>query len=699
MKVCRLASIFLLLAGLAMPLAAQEASDDSIEVPQYSSFKSFLGGKDAGKGDGGGSSGSGFFSGLFGSSKTYEKFKGKFIDTLKSLSVVAPAGMTPAQTGLLLARREAVGEHSVPVPLPSIKSFAEHILDRLLRGSGVTGVSPKVVIVADQQIHGDAFPDGTILLTLGAIRNMKTEDQLAALLAHELSHIILKHHDSDWFMGAQEQGLAAVQFALELRDKIEKARGKNKKDDEFENLKIRYIAKGVVFGSQLLIASPFTRVQEDEADLLGVDLLARANYSIDEMDRMMEALVSQEKQNLEDAKKRKSDQQESLNQLAAQRQKRGLFKALVAVFDKLFDKITGSILDELGAKHRAATERRNALEHYLDREYDDAKPVKAESKEWLKKKGTAAVEAVLDGYRHVYLARNAINGDDYPTAAEEIGMALRRLGPSHSPVLLTAGLIDARTGRIGQAERYFKKSIEAKEPSLSSYADYAELLRRANKPKESGLILQRAVKDLKDPPQLFPDQIALARVAHARQPNQAQAQVAAFIARCKLSPLKKLAKFCEDAEQGKYTRLPTLAVSGNVSIGKAGQFVEITGSSLRVRDGPDGTSKVLATVNKGTTLAVLGERNRWLQIRTQSGVVGWVAARYTRASTAMTATSPVEQTVIQKVPTTQLKSQPAGGETSNDFVARLKKLKRAHELGLVTDKEYDAKRKELLKSL
>jgi hypothetical protein len=44
-------------------------------------------------------------------------------------------------------------------------------------------------------------------------------------------------------------------------------------------------------------------------------------------------------------------------------------------------------------------------------------------------------------------------------------------------------------------------------------------------------------------------------------------------------------------------------------------------------------------------------------------------------------------------------SRQAGGSSGNDFVARLKKLKQAHEQGLVTDAEYDAKRKELLKSL
>ena len=281
------------LAGLTMPAAAQENSDNSVDVPQYDSFKSYWG-RDKGDNSDSGSSGPGLFGGLFGSSKTHEKFKGKFIATLDSRTVPPPENSTPEQTGLQLARRESLGEHAVPVPLPSIQAYAEAVLDRLLKGSNITGVTPKVVVTADQQIHGHAFPDGTIFLTLGAIRNLDTEDQLAALLAHEVSHIILKHHGSDWFMDGQERGLTALQFALEIREKIEKARGKKEGENTFEDLKMRYIAKSVVFGSQLLIASPFSRTQEDEADLLGTDLLANAGYSIDDMDLMMAKLVAQE---------------------------------------------------------------------------------------------------------------------------------------------------------------------------------------------------------------------------------------------------------------------------------------------------------------------------------------------------------------------------------------------------------------------
>jgi Zn-dependent protease with chaperone function len=697
-KFFRIASVCFLVSGFAQPLSAQDTEENKIEVPQFGSFKSFWNRNDGEKDDSssGSSSGSSIFGGLFGNGKTHEKFDGKYIATLNSLTVSAPVGITPDQTGLQLARREAIGEHGVPVPLPAIKFYAERVLDRLLRASGVTGVTPNVVIIAEQQIHGHAFPDGTIFLTLGAIRNLKTEDQLAALLSHELSHIVLKHHDSDWFMATQEQGLAALQFGLDLRQQIKKAQGKSADDNSLEDLKIRYLAKGVVFGSQLLIASPFSRAQEDEADLLGVDLLAKANYSINDMDRMMEKLVSQEKQNFEDAKKHKVDQKQAIKDLAAEGKSKGLFKSIVSALDGVFDKITESMTAEFGALHRAAVERRESLDEYLDREYGDAKPVKAEKEQWLAARGTPETKAVLEGYRHVYQARNAINGDDYKTAVAEIRSALRFLGRNHGPALLTAGLIDARAGRTRSAERYLRQSLAAEQPVLSAYAIYAELLRRSNRPKVSGLILSRAVKDLNDPPQLLPDQIEFARVAGPKQKQQTKVKIGALTTRCKLSPLKKLSELCDEAVAGKYTRLQALSRKPE----GGGQFVEITGSSLRVRNGPDGKAAILTSVRRGDQLSVLGGQDSWVQIMTENGTVGWVAKGYTRVVGSKIKMLPVKQT-IHKARPKNMRPKTFQTQTSagNDIIGRLKKLKKAHELGLVTDAEFNAKRKELLKLL
>ena len=58
-----------------------------------------------------------------------------------------------------------------------------------------------------------AFADGGIIVTFGFRRNFKNEDEVAALLAHELSHLLLNHHASDSFTESQEDLLRGLEAA------------------------------------------------------------------------------------------------------------------------------------------------------------------------------------------------------------------------------------------------------------------------------------------------------------------------------------------------------------------------------------------------------------------------------------------------------------------------------------------------------
>lgn len=710
MKCLPLAVALMLVVSLPQAMAQESEDAPAAGTPKYDSFDSFWNrndkNKDGAKENDSSDSGGGFFGNLF-SSKTHEKFEGQFVKTLKSLNVEQTGVVRPDQTGLQLARREALGPHKVPVPLPKIQSYAQRILDRLLQGSGVTGLETKVLIIADQQIHGEAFADGTIQLPLGAIRNLDTEDQMAALLAHELAHIILKHHDSDWFMDSQERGMAALEFVLETRERIEKARGKSGKENSLENLKMKYIGKGVVLASELLLNSPYTRVQEDEADLLGTDLLAAAGYSIDEMQELLSKLVTQEKQNLENARKRKEDQQQSLTTLAEQNKKQGFLETLQSAAESLFDTVTDKITEEVGAKHRAAEQRQEAIGEYIGREYSNAKSVVAEAEKWQAAKGTTNAKAAIEGYLQVYEARNAIDGDDYESAVQYIQAALKHLPPQHGQPLLVAGLISARAGLKDEAALFFNRSLSTANPVLIAYTGYAELLRTENRFPESAAILARGKKELIDAPQLLPAQIALLRSNTGQPPKQRNLEIEALLVQCKLSPIKKLSKTCEKARDGKYVVLPPLKIATKRSLGGSSKVVQVTIRKLNARQGPGTKFAVTGSFTKGSTLFVLEKQDSWIRVAANDGRSGWVAERFTQTRTASRTNK-----VIERSPRTMKTERPiapsgqppaakpstsAAGKT--DIATRLKKLKQLHDQGLITKQEFDAKRTEILESL
>jgi predicted Zn-dependent protease len=51
-------------------------------------------------------------------------------------------------------------------------------------------------VLASDEPNGVAGPGGFVLVTRGAVRACRTEDELAALLAHEIAHVSLKHGEA-----------------------------------------------------------------------------------------------------------------------------------------------------------------------------------------------------------------------------------------------------------------------------------------------------------------------------------------------------------------------------------------------------------------------------------------------------------------------------------------------------------------------
>ena len=652
------------------------------------------GGKDDDKGSSSG--GSGFFGRLLGG-ETLEDFEGRYINTLKSRHIEAPVDLSADRTGLQLARREALGPHNVPVPLPEMAAYAQKIVERLLTGAAISGFVPAVHIVADQSIHGQAFPDGTILLPLGAIRNLESEDQLAALLAHEMAHIILGHHGSDWFLDTQERGLAALQFALDMREDIERMRGGS--GHAAEHLKMKFIAKGVVFASELLVDSPFTRLQEDQADLLGFDLLHAGGYSIREMTVLLDKLAEQEKLRLEAAEQRQADRVAALEKLGSEGGGGNIFKKMFETSQELFDGLLDEIKEEVAGKHRAAEERREAIRKYLKREYRKEKRIAPEVGRWAEITKRPEVADAIAGYRHVYEARSRLAEGVYPDAVDEIRKALGYLGPRHGAPRLAAALISARAGIPDEAAFYFTQSLSAEKPLLTSYTGYAELMRKQGKFDDSKVLLDRAIKEFSDAPQLLPDLIDHARIARTREAGQNKLTLAALLTRCKLSPLKKLSKLCKLARKGRHTNLGRLQVAEKRPLGFDGALVRIKGASLNVRKGPGGKFPVLTSFKSKIVLSVLDTREKWLLVRSADGREGWVAGWLTqKVPQAAAPRLPAVRPVATGAPAPRRNVAPAK-PASRDVETRLLKLKNLHDKGLVTDSEYKAKREEILNAL
>lgn len=115
-------------------------------------------------------------------------------------------------------------------------------------------------VIDSEGINAFAAPGGYIVITLGLYNLLENEAQLAGVLAHEIAHVVRKHH------------LKALQKTMKREfwtDLGVKAVGDEEKREKLEKL----INSGVQ-----LYASGLDRKYEYDADLRGVVLAARAGY-------------------------------------------------------------------------------------------------------------------------------------------------------------------------------------------------------------------------------------------------------------------------------------------------------------------------------------------------------------------------------------------------------------------------------------
>lgn len=109
-----------------------------------------------------------------------------------------------------------------------------------------------------------ALPGGKIGVYTGIFRVAKDQDQLAAVLAHEIGHVISRHHDERVTRQVLAQaglGVAGALAGSRYGDAAQQTTGQ--------------LGGAVLEGVFLL---PNSRVQESEADVVGQALMAKAGF-------------------------------------------------------------------------------------------------------------------------------------------------------------------------------------------------------------------------------------------------------------------------------------------------------------------------------------------------------------------------------------------------------------------------------------
>jgi predicted Zn-dependent protease len=133
----------------------------------------------------------------------------------------------------------------------------------------------EVRVFADDQANAFALPGNKIGVYEGLLKYAVNQHQVAAVMGHELAHVIAQHGNervSDQL--AAQAGIAIAAIALGTSDTSDS----NKK----------MILAGLGLGVQYGVILPFSRTHESEADLIGLDLMAESGFDPKESVKLWE---------------------------------------------------------------------------------------------------------------------------------------------------------------------------------------------------------------------------------------------------------------------------------------------------------------------------------------------------------------------------------------------------------------------------
>jgi Zn-dependent protease with chaperone function len=189
---------------------------------------------------------------------------------------------SPAQDQEIGRQSAEAAERELPILRDqSIEAYVDQIGERL--GAVAPGAEYpyqfKVVNASD--INAFALPGGYLYVNRGLIEAAQNEGQLAGVMAHEMAHVALRHGTSQASKAyVAEAGLGILGGLIG-------------KDDPSEEERIAAIGG---FGLNALFLK-YSRTAEEQADIIGAQMMAAAGYDPADMVEFFEILANEQDRN------------------------------------------------------------------------------------------------------------------------------------------------------------------------------------------------------------------------------------------------------------------------------------------------------------------------------------------------------------------------------------------------------------------
>lgn len=146
----------------------------------------------------------------------------------------------------------------------NIQRAVERYMNRHGMADQLAGYKWEFNLVESEEVNAWCMPGGKVVVYSGLLPVTKDETGLAVVMGHEIAHAIAEHGNERVSQGLLAQ-LGGVALAVAMQDKPQQT----------QQLWMTAFGVGTQFGALL----PFSRLQESEADRLGLIFMGMANYN------------------------------------------------------------------------------------------------------------------------------------------------------------------------------------------------------------------------------------------------------------------------------------------------------------------------------------------------------------------------------------------------------------------------------------
>jgi predicted Zn-dependent protease len=145
----------------------------------------------------------------------------------------------------------------------NIQSAVERYFQEQNQAGKLRGYKWEFNLVEDSLVNAWCMPGGKVVVYTGILPYTRDENGLAVVMGHEIAHAIAQHGDERMSQGLIAQ-MGGVALSVALNDKPEQTKA------------LFMTAYGV--GATVGVLLPYSRLQESEADRIGLIFMAMAGY-------------------------------------------------------------------------------------------------------------------------------------------------------------------------------------------------------------------------------------------------------------------------------------------------------------------------------------------------------------------------------------------------------------------------------------